>query len=98
MIKRKNVKPKIKPYFHNENITVSYEYQFKNHLMKPGDLFKARYQRGSFKFIKVVNNAEKNVTWIDCLDGKSGEFRSFYTDNIKSVVLPPKPRKKRKNV
>lgn len=98
MIKRKQNKPKVKPYFHNQNIYVYYELQHGKHTINPGDQLKIKYQRGTFKFIKLVHNMDKDVTWIDCLDGKTGEFRSFYIDAIKGPVIAKRSRKKKENV
>ncbi|NBW58502.1 hypothetical protein EBR43_12160 [bacterium] len=98
MIKRKKLKPKVKPYFHNDNIYVSYEFEHKKNKVQPGDLLKIKYERGVFRFIKLVHNRDKDVTWIDCMDKTTGEFRSFYLDKIKGLHVAKVSRKKKENV
>lgn len=98
MIKRKKHKPKVKPYFHNENIYVYYEFKHKKDTILPGDLLKIKYERGVFRFIKLVHNMDKDTTWIDCMDKTTGEFRSFYLDKVKGPHIAKKSRKKKIDV
>jgi len=82
------------PYGHNKNITVSYELQDKNSLIVPGDKILIKRERGSFTFLKLVENTETNVLWIDCTSDKNKDYRSFYVDRLKGKVKPKRVRKK----
>lgn len=86
------------PYAFNPSIYVSYELPFGQDLMKPGDIIKIKNQRHSFKFIKVCHNAEKDVTWVDVMSTKDGQFRSFYVEKIKLIVRPKRSRRKKQSV
>lgn len=83
------------PYGHNEHIHVYYELQFNKDVIKPGDPVKIKNTRGKFKFLKMVHNSELDVTWIDCMDIKDGQFRSFYLENLKGVIRPKRSRRKK---
>lgn len=86
------------PYGHNTNIVVYYEMKHGKDEVSVGTPLRFKFQRGTFKFIKLVHNTEKNVTWIDCLDQVNGTFRSFYVDQLKNVVKPKKTRKAKSGV
>jgi hypothetical protein len=60
----------------------------------PGDKILFKNTRGKFTFVKVVENREKGVVWIDCLEDNTRMFKSFYTDKLKCKVKPRKQRKK----
>lgn len=83
------------PYGHNENIFVYYELEFGKFVIKPGDTIKIKNTRGTFKFIKWVHNSAADVTWIDCMNNLDGQFRSFYMEQLKGVVVPKKSRRKK---
>jgi hypothetical protein len=92
---RKRYSETVKPYFHNENIHVFYELEFGKDVIKPGDPLKFKNTRGQFRFIKWVHNSDRDVTWIDCMDIKDGQFRSFYIQMLKGVVRPKRSRRKK---
>jgi hypothetical protein len=77
------------PYHLVPGITVHYEHGD----IKPGDTFKVSGVRGSFVFHKRVVNSIKSVEWVDCMDTKTGEFRSFYIDRVR---VKPQKRQRRK--
>ena len=83
------------PYGDNENLHVHYELEFGKDVIKPGDPIKIKNTRGSFKFLKWVHNSKKDVTWIDCMDIKDGQFRSFYIEQLKGVIRPKRSRRKK---
>ena len=83
------------PYGHNEKIYVYYELEFGKDVIKPGDPIKIKNTRGKFKFLKLVHNSELDVTWIDCMDIKDGQFRSFYLETLKGVIRPKRSRRKK---
>lgn len=86
------------PYGYNPHITCYTELDFGNHRIRPGAELKIKNTRGVFIFHKWVHNAELDVTWIDCMDKGTGEFRSFYMDRLKKVILPKKSRGKKISV
>jgi hypothetical protein len=86
------------PYGHNDKISVYYELAFLNDVIKPGDTIKFKNVRGQFTFLKFVHNSELDVSWIDCMDGKTKEFRSFYIEKLKTVVRPKRSRRKKQLV
>jgi len=92
-VKRKSTS-EYAPYSFNSNISVFYELKHGSDEITVGTPIRFKYQRGIYKFIKMVHNAEKESTWIDCTDTANGTFRSFYVDDLKGVVKPKKTRKK----
>ena len=84
-----------KPYFHDDNIHVYYELEWGKDVIKPGDVIRIKNTRGTFRFLKWVHNSTKDVTWIDCMDIKDGQFRAFYMETLKGVVRPKKSRRKK---
>lgn len=85
----------LEPYSHNQSIVLYYEFPFGKDVIKPGDTIRIRNLRGTFKVFKFVHNMEKNVQWVDCMDNKTGEFKSFYVEKIKTVVRPKRSRRKK---
>ena len=86
------------PYSMNENIHVYYELEFLKDVIKPGDKITFKGVRGQFTFILMAHNSEKDVTWIDCRNPATGEYRAFYVDRLKSVVRAKKSRRKKQLV
>jgi len=91
--KRKQSTASTEPYPFNSNITVYYEMKHGKDEVTVGTPLRFKFQRGVYKFIKIVHNSEKNVTWIDCMEQGTGAFRSFYVDQLKGVVKPKRTRK-----
>ena len=83
-----------KPFNHNYNIILFYEWDLGKDTIVPGDKILFKNTRGKFTFIKAVENRDLGVTWIDCLEDKTHMFRSFYVDKLKSKVKPRKFRNK----
>ena len=86
------------PYKNNENIHVYYELDFLKDTIKPGDRLTFKGIKGEFVFILMAHNSEKDVTWIDCSNPATGEYRAFYVDRLKSVVRAKKSRRKKQLV
>jgi len=86
------------PYSINDDIHVYYEVEYLKDVIKPGDRIKFKHIRGEFVFILMAHNSEKDVTWIDCRDSATGEYRSFYVDRLKTVVRAKKSRRKKQLV
>ncbi|HET8689515.1 MAG TPA: hypothetical protein VFM18_23130 [Methanosarcina sp.] len=82
----------------NPHIHVDYELPFAKDVIRPGDIIRIKADRGRFRFIRVATNMEKNVTWVDCFDVASGDYRSFYVEKIKLVERPKKSRRKKQGV
>jgi hypothetical protein len=91
LAKRNAAKLETKPFHYNPHITVHYEFIKGTDVFVPNDKMKFVGTNGTFTFIKYVHNAELEVDWIDCMDVKTGEFRSFYANRVK-----PKPKERRK--
>jgi len=82
------------PYHFNQHISVFYQMKHGQDEIEIGTPLRFKFERGVFKFIKMVHNDEKKVTWIDCLS-QDGIYRSFYVSQLKGVVKPKKKRKKK---
>lgn len=82
-----------KPFNHNPHIVVAYEYSANGEVVSPGDRIKFTGVRGTFKFIKHVQNLERNVEWLDAMS-KDGGFHSFYVSRLKLKVKPKRQRRK----
>lgn len=95
MAKKRNSAPAREPYSLNDDIHVQYEVDFQGDTIRPGDMLKFKNTRGTFRFRLLAHNIAHDVTWIDCMDNKTGEFRAFYIDKLKSVVRPKKSRAKK---
>lgn len=92
---KKNV---VEPYWMFDHIHVYYELEFGKDMIKPGDKIKIKNIRGEFMFQKWVHNSKIDKTWIDCMDVKTGEFRSFVIHELRCLVKPKKSRRKKPNV
>ena len=82
------------PYDFNLSISVFYELKHGADEIIVGTPLRFKYQRGTYTFVKMVHNAEKETSWIDCTDSATGVYRSFYVKDLKGVVKPKKTRKK----
>lgn len=82
----------------NPDISVFYELKFGKDIIQPGDMLKFKDVRGSFRFIQLAHNAKLDVTWIDCYNPATGEYRSFYVDKLKGIVHAKKSIRKKMNV
>lgn len=94
----KTKKNPFKPYWMHDHVHVYYELEFGKDIIKPGDKIKIKNVRGDFTFHKWVHNSKLDKTWIDCMDNKTGEFRSFILHDLKGLVKPKKSRRKKPNV
>lgn len=86
------------PYSMNDDIHVYYELEFLKDTIKPGDKIKFKNVRGHFVFLHMAHNSALDVTWIDCRNPETGEYRSFYVDRLKSLVRDKKSRRKKQLV
>lgn len=82
----------------NPDVSVFYELKFGKEVIKPGDMLKFKDIRGTFRFVQLAHNVKKDVTWIDCFNPLTGEYRSFYADRLKSLVRAKKSIRKKMNV
>jgi hypothetical protein len=73
----------------------AFELPFGKDVIRAGDNIKIRNTRGTFRFIKVVHNVVKDVTWVDCMDNATGEFKSFYVNQVKTVIRPKRSYRKK---
>jgi hypothetical protein len=60
-----------------------------------GTKIRFKNRRGVFTFRALIHNVDKDVTWIDCFEDKTGRMRAFYVGELKSVVKPKKSRAKK---
>jgi signal peptidase I len=86
-----------KPYHVNDDISVFYEIKYGKDVIKPGDLIKIKDVRGTFRFIQLAHNINKDVTWIDCINNVTGEYRSFYIEKLKGLIRAKKSIRKKMN-
>jgi hypothetical protein len=97
-MKRKHVEPTKEPYHLNPHIAVTYELPFGNDLIKPGDKIRIKNLRGTFTVHKFAQHTAKDVMWVDCQDTKTGEYKSFYVEKIKSIVRAKRSYRKKLHV
>ena len=92
----KRDKPKVQstPFPHNKSIVIKYEVEHGRDTIVPGDKILFKNTRGRFKFVKLVENGDRGVCWIDCIEEKTQTFRSFYLEKLKAKVKPKRPRRK----
>ncbi len=81
-------------YSASPHIEVEYEIDFNGDQIVPLTKIKIKNKRGEFKFRCRATNTQTGRVWIDCLDATSGEWRSFYADQIRNVVKPKRRRKR----
>ena len=93
MNKRNKSKVTSTPFSHNDQIHIRYEVIHGKDIIEPGDKILFKNTRGKFVFVKLVENVELDVQWIDCIDEKTLMFRSFYASKLKNKVKPRKTRK-----
>jgi hypothetical protein len=98
MTTRKKRKTESVPFPYNNNIKVFKELKHGKDEIVPGSIIRFKNRRGTFKFISLVINYEKNVSWIDCLQMPVGPFRSFYVEELKGIVKPKRTGKKKEVV
>lgn len=94
----KKQKKEYVPYSMHPNIHVYYELEYMKDVIKPGDKITFKNVRGEFIFILMAHNSEKDVTWIDCKNPATGEYRAFYVDRLKGLVRAKKSRRKKQLV
>lgn len=82
------------PYGYHPHISVYYEMKYGSDTITIGDKIKFKYQRSVFIFKKYVHNSQLQRDWIDCMDEKTGEWRSFYVDDLRGKVKPKRKRRK----
>jgi hypothetical protein len=73
---------------------VLYEIKFGKDVIKTGDKIKIKNRRGSFHFRCLVHNSQLDITWIDCIDVITREWRSFRVEEIKGLVKMKSRRRK----
>ncbi len=70
-------------------------YTFKDVVLERGKEIRIKNTRGVFTFYDYGKNNNTNKDWITCINKTQGYFQSFRTDQIKEIVRPRVPRKKR---
>jgi hypothetical protein len=82
-------------YKNNDKIVPTFEFQSGRDWVRPGQLIRIKGKTGTFKFRCLATNTELDVTWIDCIETKTGHFRAFYIEQFKGIVKPKKSRRKK---
>lgn len=83
------------PYRHNENVYVVYELQFGKDMILPGDKIKIKFDRDTYRFMRLAHHIANDNTWIDCISLKKGSWHSFSIDRIQRKVKPKRSRVKK---
>lgn len=86
------------PYSKNDDIHVYFEVEYLKDVIKPGDKIKIKNMRGHFLFICMAHNSKLDVTWIDCRNPATGEYRSFYIDRLRGLIREKRSRRKKQLV
>ena len=82
-------------YHNRDDICVQFELKFGEETITPGTVLKIKNQHGTFKFRCIAHNTKNGKTWLDAIDLRTGEWRSFHLDKIKNVVKPKRSRRKK---
>lgn len=85
---RQSKQPAPPPYASCKGIEVQYEWPWKNKVVVPGDVVRFKMTRGRYRFRLVATNTTINRSWIDCIDVRTQEWRSFYVEKLVGVVKP----------
>ncbi len=85
------------PERHGKNpcISVHYEIMFKGKSIEPGTRLKIKGESNPMIFQNLAHHSELDSTWIDVMDEKDGQFRSFRVDRIVSIVEGKRSRVKK---
>jgi hypothetical protein len=81
----KDIEPKSR-HGANEHIFVQHELQVEGTLLRPGDQFRVKGERGDFIFQCFAHNTKLDVSWIECFDAAM-QFRSVRPEKI---IVPRK--------
>jgi hypothetical protein len=82
-------------YRNSEKVIPQFEFTCGKDVVKPGQLIRIKGIQGTFRFRCLATNIEQDVTWIDCIENKTGHFRAFYMDQFKGIVKPKKSRRRK---
>lgn len=77
-----------------EHRYVQWELVFGPDVIRPGTKIKIKQNRGTFLFRCLVHNSKQDISWIDCIDAITREYRSFYVGDIKGLVKMKSRRRK----
>lgn len=95
---RKRNKNVLDPYWYNPSISIFYQMHHGKDEVVIGTPLKFKYDRATYTFLKLVYHKDKDLYWIDCMDGTTGTFKSFYLSDLKGIVKPKRKRRNRVNV
>ena len=80
---------------HSVNITQSDTYDFNGIVIERGKELRIKNLRGIFLFYCYGQNSDLGVEWVTVMSKDAGSFHSYRPDQIKDVVKPKVPRKRR---
>lgn len=93
--KRKTNAPRSQEYQLPDHVTKYTELDFDGEVISPGQKVKIKNRRGTFTYRGWAHNSKRDVQWLELIDDKTGQFRQFYVDQLRSVVRPKRSRAKK---
>jgi len=84
--RRKTYVQETAPYHNNPEVSLVYEINFKNDVIKPGSLIKIKHERSVFRFRFLAVNSHTGKEWVDVYDTTLGGWRAFRPDKIMGIV------------
>lgn len=77
------------------HVTKYTDLDFDGETISPGQKVKIKNKRGTFTYRGWAHNSKKDVQWLELVEDKTGQFRQFYVNELRSVVRPKRSRAKR---
>ena len=95
MNKKKSMPREYVPYQNNDDVYVSYELEFKNDVIRPGDRFKRKFDRDTYVFLRLAHHIKNDSTWVDALSDNRKSWHSIRIEDIQKVIRPKRSRRKK---
>lgn len=97
MRSRKAVRTELEPYWHNPEIAIVYELDWKDgEKITPGTVIKIKNNRLLYRFDRLVTNTRTGEEWVDCMC-VSPNMNGFYSFYVKRITGPVQKRSRAKN-
>ena len=94
--KKNNSEPRV-AFYYNPHITIVYEMKIGTKEVLPGTRVKVKNRRGTYQFMRLVSNSEKNIEWVDLRDEELGSWLSVRPSQISGLVYKRSYKKKVSN-
>lgn len=78
-------KEKPERWSNNADKIITYDFEFKGMLVKPGMKFKIKNDRNTYTFLCMVHAIAKDLTWIECSSPEG--FKSVRVDKISRILV-----------